>query len=173
MQSVVVDVPENVLLKLLELESPELLNETFPDFVNEAIGNCLTVINRVRLLLHEKGLDADTYFKAKLYASQIDSLNPFRDDRCEMLVHFSGELREHLAEYQRQKAIRDENGYSIGQYEWKHPRITINNAENAWVEDLLRVFYNAIAGKTVYGFSDADILGMNAARQRRGLPPLE
>ena len=170
MQCVVVDIPEDVLFKLLELKSPEFPNEAFPDFVNEAIGNCLTVINRVRLLLHEKELDADTYFKAKLYASQIDSLNPFKDDRCKMLVHFSGELRKSLMEYTRMKSVNDENGYRL---EYREPRITINHAENTWVEDLLRVFADAIAGKTVYGFSDEDMHAVNVARQRIGLPPLE
>ena len=156
MQCVVVDIPENVLFGLLKLESPELPNEVFPDFVNEAIGNCLTVINRVRLLLHEKRLDAETYFKAKLYASQIDSKNPFRDDRCEMLVHFSGELRQGLAEWSRN--------------EYRNPRsIHINNTEHLWVEDLLRVFSDAIAGKTVYGFSESDRLAVNMERNRIGL----
>ena len=172
MQSVVVDVPENVLLKLLKLESPELPNETFPDFVNEAIGNCLTVINRVRLLLHEKGLDADTYFKAKLYASKIDSLNPFRDDRCEMLVHFSGELRKGLMQYERRKVVEDEKDEKGYRFEYREPRITINDTENVWVEDLLCVFAAAIGGKTVYGFSDEDMLNVNIARQGIGLPPL-
>ena len=169
MQSVMVDIPENVLFKLLELETPELAGETFPDFVNEAIGNCLTVINRVRLLLHDKELDADAYYKAKLYASQIDSLNPFRDDRCEMLVHFSGEMRKNLMTYMRTKVVHDENGYRS---EYRNPRIPISNPDNSWVEQLLHVFADAIAGKTIYGFSDEDMLAVNVARNRIGLPPL-
>jgi len=171
MQSVVVDLPENVLLRLLELESPEIPNESLPDFATEAVGNCLTVINRVRLHFHEKGLDADTYFKGKLYASKIDSLNLFREDRCQMLVHFSGELRRNLMEYTRVKIVEDKNGRAIGT-EYRNPRITINNAENTWVERLLCVFADAIGGKTVYGFSDEGMHAMNVARQRIGLPPL-
>ena len=172
MQSVVLDIPQNVLFKLLELETVEIPDESFPEFVNEAIGNCLTVIQRVRLLLQDKGLDADTYFKAKLFASKIDALNPFKDDRCAMLVHFSGELRKSLMQYERRKVVEvdDEKGYGFG---YREPRIPINDPENSWVEDLLRVFADAIGGKTVYGFSDESMLNMNIARQRIGLPPLE
>ena len=170
MQSVIVDIPQNVLFNLLELETAEIPDESFPEFVNEAVGNCLTVIQWVRLLLQDKGLDADTYFKAKLFASQIDALNPFREDRCQMRVYFSGELRKNLMEYTRMKSINDENGYRMA---YRNPRIPINNIENMWVEDLLRVFADAIGGKTVYGFSDESLLNMNIARQRIGLPPLE
>ena len=152
MQSVVLDIPQNVLFKLLELETVEIPDESFPEFVNEAIGNCLTVIQRVRLLLQDKGLDADTYFKAKLYASQIDALNPFGEDRCEMRVFFSQNVRSAVVRY---------------------PVIQVLNAENAWVADLLWAFANAICGKTVYGFSDESLLNVNIARQRIGLPPLE
>lgn len=169
MQSVIVDIPEAVLLKLLDLDTPNLPDEVFPDFVVEAIGNCLTVINQVRLALEPHELDADTYFKAKLYASKIDAINPFKDDRCAMRVHFSGELRKNLTEYMRGKFVHDENGW---QYERRNPRIIITNTENMWVEDLLRVFADAIAGKTVYGFSDADMLNVNIARDRIGLPAL-
>ena len=172
MQSVVVDLPENVLLGLLALESPEIPNESLPDFAVEAVENCLTTINRVRILLDKKALDADTYFKSKLYASQIDALNPFKSDRCDLRVHFSGKFRKNLYEYEKVKITRNEEGYSIGT-ERVNPRITIKNAENAWVEDLLCVFSDAIAGKTIYGFSDEDMLSVNIARQRMGLPPLK
>ena len=96
-------------------------------------------------------MDADTYFKAKLYASQIDALNPFRDDRCEMLVHFSGNLRGHVARF---------------------PIIQVEHEQNAWIADLIYVFGNAICGKTIIGFSDEDMLAVNTARTRTGLPPL-
>ena len=173
MQSVVVDLPENVLLGLLALDSPESMGESLPDFATEAVENCLTVIEQVRVLLHRKGQDASDYFKSKLYASQIDAMNPFEDDRCQMRVHFSGEFRKGLYEYERVKIIRDKNGYSIGT-EYTNPRIYKSmNEENWWIEDLLRCFNDAIVGKTVYGFSDKDMLSVNIARQRMGLPPLE
>lgn len=153
MQSVVVDVPQNVLFKLLDLNTTEIPNEDFPDFVMEVIGNCLTTINQVRLALAPNGLDADNYFKAKCYASPIDDISVAseKDPRCAMCVNFTGNTRAKAR---------------------KFPIIQIINAENAWVADLLWAFSNAICGKTIFGFLDEDMLNVNIARQRIGLPPL-
>lgn len=154
MQSVVVDVPQNVLLKLLEMNTAEIPNEDLPDYMVEVIGNCLTTINQVRLALAPHGLDADNYFKAKVYASPITdvSVASRKDPRCSMRVFFSQNVRSNVVRY---------------------PVIQIIHAENAWIADLLWAIADAICGKTVYGFSDESMLNMNIARQGIGLPPLE
>ena len=150
MQNVIVDVPQNALLALLELEDTDIPNEELPDYVIEVIGNCLTTINQVRLVLEQNSLDSDNYFKSKSFASSIDSMGP-DGNRCPMRIFFSQNARSALA--------RD----SV---------IDINQDENAWISDFTTAFADAICGKTVYGFSDTDLKNINLAREKIGLGPL-
>ena len=154
MQSVVVDIPQKVLLKLLELNTAEIPDEVLPGYMVEVIENCLTTINQVRLALAPHGLDADTYFKAKVYASPITDISvASKDDpRCAMRVFFSQNVRANVVKYQV---------------------IQIIHAKNVWIADLLWAMGDAICGKAIYGFSEETLLNMNIARQRIGLSPLE